>query len=84
MINADKARAIQRVAQAEQDAHVKVVIEGDVEVVCDAIEMAARSRKNFTAISALRMSYPKDVAEYLQTELGYTAKYSDGIISVSW
>lgn len=84
MINADKAREIQRAAQAEQDAYVKAVIEGDVEDVCDAIARAARGRNNSTEINASRMSYPKGVAEYLQTELGYTAKYSDGTISVSW
>lgn len=84
MISADRAREIQQAAQDEQDVHVRSVIVREVEDICEVIIMAARARKTSWHFDALRLDYPKGVTEYLQTELGYTAKYSNGTISVSW
>ena len=84
MIHASKAREIQQAAQAEQDAYVKACIEREVEDVCEVIARAARGRHNSCHIETSRMDYPKGVTEYLQTELGYTARYSNSTISVSW
>lgn len=84
MISAEKAREIQRAAQDEQDAYVRAVIVREAEDVCEVITRAARGRNNSCHIEASRMDYPKGVTEYLQTELGYTAKYSNSTISVSW
>ena len=84
MINAAKAREIQQAAQDEQDAYVRAVIVREVEDICEVIARAARGRNNCCHIEASRLDYPKGVTEYLQTELGYTAKYSNSTISVSW
>lgn len=84
MISAEKAREIQRAAQDEQDAYIRAVIVREAEDVCEVIARAARGRNNSCHIEASRMDYPKGVTEYLQTELGYTAKYSNSTISVSW
>lgn len=84
MISAEKAREIQQAAQNEQDAYVRAVIVREVEDICEVIARAARGRNNFCHIDASRLDYPKGVTEYLQTELGYTAKYSNSTISVSW
>lgn len=84
MINAARAREIQQAAKAEQDAHVRVVIVREVEDICEVIARAARGRNNFRHFDASRLDYPKGVTEYLQTELEYTAKYSNGTILVSW
>ena len=84
MISADKAREIQQAAQKEQDAHIRAVIIREVEDICEVITMAARGRNNSWHFDASRLDYPKGVTEYLQTELGYTAQYSNNTISVSW
>ena len=84
MISAEKAREIQRAAQDEQDAYVRAVIVREVEDICEVIARAARGRNNSCHIDASRLDYPKGVTEYLQTELGYAAKYSNSTISVSW
>ena len=84
MISAEKAREIQQAAQNEQDAYVRAVIVREVEDICEVIARTARGRNNSCHIDASRLDYPKGVTEYLQTELGYTAKYSNSTISVSW
>ena len=84
MINAARAREIQQAAQNEQDAYVRAVIVREVEDICEVIARAARGRNNSCHIDASPLDYPKGVTEYLQTELGYTAKYSNSTISVSW
>lgn len=84
MISAEKAREIQQAAQNEQDAYVRAVIVREVEDICEVIARAARGRNNSCHIDASRLDYPKGVTEYLQTELEYTAKYSNSTISVSW
>ena len=84
MISAEKAREIQQAAQNEQDAYVRAVIVREVEDIREVIARAARGRNNSCHIDASRLDYPKGVTEYLQTELGYTAKYSNSTISVSW
>ena len=84
MISAEKAREIQKAAQDEQDAYVRAVIVREVEDICEVIARAARGRNNSCHIEASRLDYPKGVTEYLQTELGYTARYSNSTISVSW
>ena len=84
MISAEKAREIQQAAQNEQDAYVRAVIVREVEDICEVIARAARGRNNSCHIDASRLDYPKGVTEHLQTELGYTAKYSNSTISVSW
>lgn len=72
MINAARAREIQQAAQAEQDAYVRAVIQGDAEDACDIIARAARGRQSRCTIDASKMTYPKGVAEYLKNELGYS------------
>lgn len=84
MISAEKAREIQRAAQAEQDAYVRAVIQGDAEDACDIIARAARGRQSRCIIDASEMTYPKGVAEYLKNELGYSATYESHTISVAW
>ena len=84
MISAEKAREIQQAAQNEQDAYVRAVIVREVEDICEVIARTARGRNNSCHLDASRLDYPKGVTEYLQTELGYTAKYSNSTISVSW
>lgn len=84
MINAAKAKEIQQAAQAEHDAYVRTVIQGDVENACDIIARAARGRQSRCTIDASKMPYPKGVAEYLKNELGYSATYEIHTISVTW
>ena len=84
MISAEKAREIQRAAQNEQNAYVRAVIVREVEDICEVIAMAARGRNNSWYFDASHLDYPKGVTEYLRTELGFTAKYSNSTISVSW
>lgn len=84
MISAEKAREIQQAAQNEQDAYVSAVIAREAEDICEVIAMVARGRNNSCHIDASCLDYPNGVTEYLQTELGYTAKYSNSTISVSW
>lgn len=84
MISADEAREIQQAAQNKQDAYVRSVIVREVEDICEVIAMAARGGNNSWHFDASRFDYPNGVTEYLQTELGYTAKCSNGTISVSW
>ena len=84
MINAARAREIRQAAQAEQDAHVRAVIQGDAEDACDIIARAARERRSRCTIDASKMTYPKEVAEYLKNELGYSVTYESHKISVAW
>ena len=84
MINAARAREIQQAAQAEQDAYVRAVIQGDAEDACDIIARAARGRQSRCTIDASKMTYPKGVAEYLKNELGYSVTYESHTISVAW
>ena len=84
MISAEEAIEIQQAAQNEQDAHVRAVIVREVEDICEVIARAAHGRNNSCHIDASRLDYPNGVTVYLQTELGYTARYSNSTISVSW
>lgn len=84
MISAEKAREIQKQAQAEKDAYVNSCIEREAEEVCEAIARAARGRNNSCHVDTSRMDYPKGVADYLKSELGYEATYASHTISVAW
>nr|DAO56453.1 MAG TPA: hypothetical protein [Caudoviricetes sp.] len=84
MINADKAREIQKQAQAERDTHIRNVIRREAENAYEAIVSAAKNGRNNCCIDVGGMNYPNGVAEYLKNKFGYDALYSSHAISIAW
>lgn len=86
MISAEKAREITKIAQDEENAYIKAVVEKEAEAICEVIRQAAHDRKNNCEVDVRSFKYRSRVAAYLKEVLGYTAEFDPNTreIKVAW